>query len=337
MKIASKTWLGLGLAAVMAINTAQAETTVTGAGATFPAPLYSKWFDVYRAKGVTINYQAIGSGGGIQQLKANTVDFGASDAPLSNKDLEDIPYPVVQIPTVAGAIAMVYHLEGVSGLRLDGATIAGIFLGEITRWNDPRIKALNPTVNLPDTAIAVAHRSDGSGTTYIYTHYLSAVSSTWADKVGAGKSVDWPVGLGGKGNDGVAAIVRQTPGGFGYVELAYAKKNGLAYAAVRNKSGRFVLPSVAGTVAAAKASSNALMNDLRAPIVNASGKSVYPICGFTYILIYRQQAPTPARTAVIGFLKWANSAGQQYADDLLYAPLPSSIQKINASKLSQLK
>jgi phosphate transport system substrate-binding protein len=282
---------GAVLAASTLAPQAQAATSLTGAGATFPYPLYSKWFDVYaRAKGVQINYQSIGSGGGITQLKNRTVDFGASDAPLSNSDMSAMPGPVVHIPTVAGAVAVAYNVPGLDkGLNLSGDTIAGIFLGQIRRWNDAKIAALNPGKRLPNKAIIVAHRSDGSGTTYIFTNYLKAVSSGWARQVGAGKAVDWPVGLGGKGNDGVAGIVKDQSGSIGYVELAYAVQNHLDYADVKNRSGKFVTPSVASVRAAALSASKAMRRDVRVSIVNAPGAGAYPISGFTYILLYKSQ------------------------------------------------
>jgi len=271
---------------------------LTGAGATFPNPLYAKWFDTYKAKsGVEINYQSIGSGAGIKQLKSGTVDFGASDVALSDKDLKEFSGEVVQVPTVAGAVAVIYNLPGVDKLKLDGATLAGIFLGDIKTWNDPKIAALNAGVKLPARPITVGHRSDGSGTTNIFTSYLTAASPAWG-RVGAGKAVNWPAGLGGKGNDGVAGIVKQTPGGIGYAELAYATKNEISYAALKNKSGQFVEPSVESTIAAEEASAA------------AKGK------------------------AVTDFLKWAMKDGQSAAKPLLYAPLPPAVVALNEKTLA---
>ncbi len=329
--------VAVALAAMMSVSWA-AETNLTGAGATFPYPLYSKWFDVYqKATGVRINYQSIGSGGGIQQLKNGTVDFGASDAPLSDEEMKDMPGPVVHIPTAAGAVAVVYNLPGIArGLRLSGEVIANIFLGGVTRWNDRAIAALNPGVELPDVAIAVAHRSDGSGTTYIFTHYLAAVSKPWAERAGAGKSVNWPVGLGGKGNEGVAGIVKQTPGAIGYVELAYATQNHLAYAAVRNRAGAFVKPSLASTTAAVAGSVAAIQRDVRTSIVNAAGKSSYPIAGLTYILVYRQQRDREKGRVVAQFLRWAVTDGQEYTAPLLYAPLPPAVVAVNNGAISTI-
>jgi len=312
-------------------------TSLSGAGATFPAPLYSKWFDTYKeSAGVQINYQAIGSGAGIKQLSAKTVDFGASDAPLSAKD--KVPAPVATIPTVGGAVVLAYNLPGAPpNLKMDGSVVADIFLGKITKWNDPAIAALNPGVTLPGNSIVVAHRSDGSGTTNIFTNYLAAVSPTWKTKVGAGKSVDWPTGIGGKGNDGVAAGIKQAPGGFGYVELAYAKQNKLPYASVKNQAGQFVSPDAAGVTAAAEGALAAVQKDITAPISNAPGAKAYPISGFTYIMVYKT-APNPEKGAAVKeFLKWAMTQGQKDAAALDYAPLPESLVALNQKTIDSLK
>jgi phosphate transport system substrate-binding protein len=313
---------------------------LNGAGATFPYPLYSKWFDEYNRINpqVRINYQSIGSGGGIQQLKARTVDFGASDAPLSDQEAKSMPGPVVHIPTVAGAVVMAYNLPEIrKALRLSGDTVAGIYLGEIRKWNDPRIGSLNRGLKLPDLPIAVAHRSDGSGTTYIFTHYLAAISKAWADRVGAGKSVEWPVGIGGKGNEGVTGVVKQTPGGIGYVELAYAVQNKLPYAGIRNAAGNFVEPSVASTTAAAAGAAKAVAKDVRFSIVNAPGRQAYPIAGFTYLLVYRDQEDKGKAQALAGFLKWAIGDGQSLAGPLLYAPLPPGLVTLNEAAIESLR
>jgi phosphate transport system substrate-binding protein len=335
-----KAAFSMGALAVVALSvTAVFAQQLTGAGATFPYPIYSKWFDTYHKMnpGVTINYQSIGSGGGIQQVKAGTVDFGASDAPLSDEEQASMPTPVVHIPTVAGAVVMSYNLPGVSAqLKMDGPVIADMFLGKITKWNDPRLAALNKGVNLPSLPVAIAHRSDGSGTSYIYTNYLAAVSAEWKGKVGAGKSVNWPVGLGGKGNEGVAALVKQTPGGLGYVELAYAIQNHLAYAQVKNKSGKFIEPSVASTTAAAAGGAPALRAEIRTPIVNSPGAGAYPISGFTYLLVYRDMKDPVRGKALGGFLKWAMGDGQKLAESLYYAPLPKSVVALNAATLKKL-
>ncbi|MHB0939359.1 MAG: phosphate ABC transporter substrate-binding protein PstS [Armatimonadota bacterium] len=310
---------------------------LNGAGATFPFPLYSKWFSVYEAKGARINYQSIGSGGGIKQLQAGTVDFGASDAPLSDEEMKTMPAPVVHIPTVAGAVAVVYNVPGVGkGLRLTGDVLAAMFLGEITKWNDKRITALNPKAKLPNLPIIIAHRSDGSGTSYIFTNYLVAVSPAWKTKVGAGKSVNWPVGLGGKGNEGVAGTVMKMPGALGYVELAYALQNKMTYAFMKNKAGAFVEPTVASTTAAAAGSVAAMKKDVRVSIVNAAGKTAYPIAGFTYILLYKNQPDLTKGKTLVNFLLWAIKDGQSYAAKLEYAPLPKEVVKINEAALKKI-
>ena len=311
---------------------AQAQTSLNGAGATFPYPLYSKWFDVYKSQNkVDINYQSVGSGAGINQLKNKTVDFGASDAPLTNAELSSMPGRVVQIPTVAGAVAVVYN--GVpAGLKLTGPVLANIYLGEITRWNDPQIAGLNPGMRLPSRRITVARRSDGSGTSFIFTSYLKAISPAWRGKVGAGKSVDWPVGLGGKGNDGVASIVKSTSGSIGYVELAYATQNRMSFAALRNKSGAFIAPSVGSATAAATGAAKATARDPRALIVNQGGRA-YPITGYTFIMFYKDSTRTPRGKQVVKFLNWALGPGQRYAAPLQYAPLPRAVVVTNRAKL----
>ncbi len=313
--------------------------TLNGAGATFPYPLYSKWFDEYAktVPEVQINYQSIGSGGGIQQLKAGTVDFGASDAPLSDEEAKAMPGPVVHVPTVAGAVVIAYNLPGVNQLRLGPEALVDIFLGNITRWNDKAIASLNTGVKMPDLPIAIAHRSDGSGTTYIFTHYLAAVSRAWGDRVGAGKSVDWPVGIGGKGNEGVTGIVKQTPGAIGYVELAYATQNRLPCARIRNAAGSFVEPSVASTTAAAAGAVEKMKQDIRVGIVNSPNPDAYPIAGFTYLLVYRSQTDPAKGEALAKFLAWAIHDGQRYAGPLLYAPLPPAVVTLNETAIEGLR
>lgn len=312
---------------------------LTGAGATFPYPIYSKWFDSYNQKtGTQINYQSIGSGAGIKQLKSETVDFGASDVALSDKDLKEMPHEVAQIPTVAGAVAIVYNLPQAKGkIKLSGPVLADIYLGVIKKWNDAKIAALNAGNALPDTGITVAHRSDGSGTSNIFTSYLKAVSPQWATKVGAGKSVAWPTGVGGKGNDGVASVVKSTKGGIGYVELAYAEQNKMSYAAMQNASGQFVEPTVDATVAAAEGGVAGLQKDIRTPIVNAPGAAAYPIAGYTYILVYKQPKDAAKGKAIAEFLKWAMEDGQASAKDLLYAPLPKEVVALNEKTIAALK
>ncbi len=314
-------------------------TSLTGAGATFPAPLYTRWFDAYEKKtGVQINYQSVGSGAGIKQLVNKTVDFGASDAPLGSKDIAGLPAPIATIPTVGGAVVLAYNLPGApAGLKMTGSAIADIFLGKIKKWNDPAIAGINPGVTLPPTSIVVAHRSDGSGTTNIFTNYLAAVSPAWKSQIGAGKSVDWPVGIGGKGNDGVASSVKRAPGGLGYVELAYAKQNKLPYASVKNLAGEFVSPDVAGVTAAAEGAMSAVQKDITAPIANAAGAKSYPISGFTYIMVYKT-SPNPQKgEAVKAFLKWAMTEGQAAAAEQDYAPLPSAVVALNEKAIDALK
>jgi len=286
---------------------------------------------------VQINYQSIGSGGGIKQLREGTVDFGASDAPLSDEEVKAMPAPVVHLPMVAGAVALAYNLPDVpTGLKLSSEVVAGIFLGEIKKWNDKQIAALNPEVKLPARDITVAHRSDGSGTTYIFTHYLAAVSKTWATKVGAGKSVSWPAGIGGKGNEGVAGVLTKTPGSIGYVELAYADQNGLTVAALKNRAGAFVMPGIDSTTAAAAAAVEAMKKDVRVSIVDSSGGDAYPISGFTYILLYKDQQDAVKGAALADFLRWAITDGQAYAAPLKYAPLPAEVVELNEQALETL-
>lgn len=314
--------------------------TLNGAGATFPFPLYSKWFAEYAKANpnVRINYQSIGSGGGIQQLRNRTVDFGASDAPLSDEEMGQMPGEVAHIPTVAGAVVVAYNLSGVTkGLRLSPDVLAGIFLGRIERWNARAIASLNPGSRLPNLPVVVVHRSDGSGTTSIFTHYLAAVSPKWADRVGAGKAVDWPTGIGGKGNEGVTGLVKQTPGAVGYLELAYAVQNELPYASIRNRAGQFVAPTVASTTAAAAGAADKMKKDVRVSIANSPVKDAYPIAGFTYILLYKDQ-PDPAKgKALTQFLVWAIHDGQGFAEPLLYAPLPAEVVEIDMEALRRLR
>lgn len=305
--------------------------SLTGAGATFPAPLYQKWFQEYKSKtGVEINYQAIGSGGGIKAITARSVDFGASDAPMSEAELSKAP-GVLHIPTVAGAVVVAYNIPGVGpGIHLTQEVIADIFLGKITKWDDSRITKLSPGTKFPNTTIAPFHRSDGSGTTNIFTTFLSEVSGDWKDQIGAGKSVRWTKGLGGKGNPGVSALIKQTEGGVGYIELAYAVKNVIPYAAVRNAKGNFIYPNVASTTAAADGST--LPADFRKVITNTKAAQGYPITGFTFLLVYRDSKPELKK-----FLNWALTTGQDQADDLLYAKLPAGVQKRALAAVASLK
>ena len=313
-------------------------SNLTGAGATFPYPLYSKWFDLYHQKtGIEINYQSIGSGGGIQQLKNSTVDFGASDAPLSDAKLKEMPRKVLHFPTVAGAVVLAYNLPSVKQpLKLTSDIVAAIYMGKITSWNDKQIAAVNPGVALPAAPVLPVHRSDGSGTTYIFTTYLSAVNGPWKEMVGANTSVSWPAGIGGKGNEGVSGLVRQTQGALGYVELAYAKQNHLPVAHLRNRTGQFVEPTLASTTAAAEGASPLLAKDVRTPIVNSPAPAAYPICGLTYILIYQDQKDLGKAHALAGFLQWAMHDGQEVAPPLDYARLPQAVVKVNEANLGRV-
>jgi phosphate transport system substrate-binding protein len=311
-------------------RTSSGSVDLTGAGATFPYPLYSKWFSDYAAKtGVRINYQSIGSGGGIRQLSEETVDFGATDGPMSDDEMKRAKGgPILHIPTVLGADAITYNLPGVpSGLKLTPDVVADIFLGKVTKWNDPRIATLNPGTRLPATDLLVVHRSDGSGTTYIFTDYLTSVSPAWKAGPGKGKEVRWPVGLGAKGNEGVAGQIKQTPGSIGYVELAYAKQNALSVAAVRNSAGEFITPSVAAVTAAAAGAAQTLPanTDYRISIVNAPGNGAYPISSFTWILVYERQKDPVKAKKLVDFLNWALTEGEARAAPLDYAPIPESM------------
>ncbi len=328
----------LGALLALAAATPTAAQTLTGAGATFPYPLYSKWFDVYRQQtGVTINYQSIGSGAGIQQVRAGTVDFGASDAPLSDAAMKDMPRRVLHFPTVAGAVVLAVNLPGLQApLQLTPEIVSAIYLNKITLWNDRRIAATNPGVALPNAPILAVHRSDGSGTTHIFTTYLSSVNGEWKELVGAGTAVSWPTGIGGKGNDGVAGLVRQTPGAIGYVELAYAQQNHLQMAQLRNRAGRFVEPSLAATQAAVAASAARLAKDARTPIVDAPGPEAWPIAGLTFLLVYQDQRDPAHAKAIAEFLRWAIHDGQAYAEPLSYAALPAGVVAVNEANLRRL-
>ncbi|HTR82101.1 MAG TPA: phosphate ABC transporter substrate-binding protein PstS [Bacteroidota bacterium] len=324
-------------------ETVMAQMKLNGAGATFPYVIYSKWFDVYSKKaGVEFNYQSIGSGGGIKQVTEGTVDFGASDAFLSEDQMKEIKEKqgtdIIHIPTVMGAVVISYNLPAAGkDLRISPEVLASIYLGEITNWNDPKIAAINPGKTLPDQAIIVAHRSDGSGTTNIFTTYLCDVSKSWTDKVGKGTSVNWPVGLGGKGNEGVAGLIAQSVGSLGYVELAYAVQNNLSYALLQNREGKFVEATFDGVSAAAAGAARNMPADLRVMIVNSPGKDSYPICGFTWLLIYKNMKDKAKAKEIKSFLKWAMTDGQEYAKDLYYAPLPKSVAKLCLKKIDLIE
>jgi phosphate transport system substrate-binding protein len=319
---------------------ALAATTLNGAGATFPYPIYSKWFSEYHKlhPDVQINYQSIGSGGGIRQLLAGTVDFGATDSPMTDEQLAQAKTKILHIPTVLGAVVPAYRVPGVSAeLKLTGPALAGIFLGKITKWNDPAIAKSNPGVNLPDMPIIVVHRSDGSGTTFVWTDYLSKISPEWKSSVGKGTSVKWPVGLGAKGNEGVAGMVRQMDGGIGYVELIYAEQNKIAYGSVQNAAGQFIKASLPATTAAA-ASVKDMPADFRISITNAPGKDAYPIASFTWLLVPTQSKDATKGKILADFLHWMLDQGQNLATQLTYAPLPKEVkEKVRSTVSAQLR
>jgi phosphate transport system substrate-binding protein len=325
------------MAALVGISSA--ETNLNGAGATFPNPIYQKWFSEYHNahNDVQINYQSIGSGGGIKQLQSGTVDFGASDGPMTDEQLAQTPGKVFHIPTVLGAVVPTYNISGVTGeLKFTADVLADIFLGNIKKWNDARIAKANPGVKFPDAEIVVVHRSDGSGTTYIFTDYLSKVSSTWKDKVGKGTSVNWPAGLGGKGNEGVSGMVKQTEGSIGYVELIYALSNKMPYGSVQNAGGEFVKASLESVTAAA-ASVKDMPDDFRVSITNAPGKTAYPISSFTWLLVPAEWADAGKEKAFVDFLTWMVDKGQTMTNDLSYAPLPKSVAAKVKARIKEVK
>ena len=334
-----------GLAIVGALVAASvrqaAAQDLNGAGATFPAPLYSKWFSDYAAKtGVKINYQSLGSGAGVKQFTEGTVDFGASDAPMSDDELAKLKSPAFHIPTVLGAVVITYNVPEVSKpLNLTGPIVADIYLGKITKWNAPEIAAANKGVALPNKDILVVHRSDGSGTTYIFTDYLSAISPAWSSGPGKAKDVQWPVGLGGKGNDGVAGQVKQLPGSIGYIELAYARQNKLPYAALKNAAGKFVMPTIESITEAAAATAAKLPaeTDFRVSIVNAPAADAYPIASFTYLLVSQTQPDPVKGKKLIDFIKWAIHDGEKDAAALDYGPLPKNVVAMLDKRLSMVK
>ncbi|HTM05270.1 MAG TPA: phosphate ABC transporter substrate-binding protein PstS [Vicinamibacterales bacterium] len=328
---------GGGTAANNGAPDANKTVQINGAGATFPAPIYSKWFADY-AKAhpdVAINYQPIGSGGGVRQLTAQTVFFGASDSPMTDEQLKAAPGPVLHVPMVLGADVPVYNLAGITDLKFTGPLLADIYLGKIKKWNDAAIATLNPGVKLPATDIAVAHRSDASGTTFIWVDFLSKVSPEWKMTVGASAAVNWPVGVGGKGNDGVAGIVSQTPGAIGYVELTYALQNDIAFGSVQNAAGEFVKAS---PDAVSKAAAGATIpDDFRVSITNAPGAGAYPISSFTWLLLYQQPSDTQRAKLMVDFARWALTEGQKYAAGLHYAPVPDSVVQRELTALATIK
>jgi len=322
---------------LLAQHVAVGQMLINGAGATFPYPLYSKWFDQYAKvdASVRFNYQSIGSGGGQKQILAQTVDFGASDGPMSDDNLAKAPGKILHIPTVAGAVVVTYNLLGQPKLKLDGPVVADIFLGKITKWNDARIAGLNPGVKLPDADLVVVHRSDGSGTSYIFTDYLSTVSKDWEATVGRNASVKWPTGLGAKGNEGVAGQVKNLPGSIGYVELAYAHQNKLPFAELKNAAGIFVtasLESVTEALATAK-----IPEDFRFSMVNAPGDKAYPIAGVTWLLVYEQQKDPAKGQKLVEFLNWSMTKGEDLAASLDYAPVPPSLKERVLARIKTIK
>jgi phosphate transport system substrate-binding protein len=330
-------WMVFGLVVAASVNAGMAQMLINGAGATFPYPLYSKWFDEYAKldPSVRFNYQSIGSGGGQKQILAQTVDFGASDGPMSDDNLAKAPSKLLHIPTVAGAVVVTYNLEGAPALKLDGPTIAGIFQGKITSWNDKRITALNSGVKLPSTDLVVVHRSDGSGTSYIFTDFLSNVSKDWETHVGRNTSVKWPTGLGAKGNEGVAGQVKQLPGTIGYVELAYAHQNKLPTAEIKNAAGHFITPSLESITEALATAK--IPDDFRFSMVNPPGEKAYPIAGATWLLVYEHQSDAAKGKKLVEFLKWALTKGEAMASSLDYASLPESLQARVLERIKTIK
>ncbi len=332
MKRIAGNFLAVLTLALTVVAFVHAALSITGAGATFPYPIYSKWFDEYKKQNpaVEINYQSIGSGGGIRQVTEGTVDFGASDGPMSDEQLKAFQdkhgFGVLHFPTVLGADVPTYNIPGVtSALNFTPEALAGIFLGKITKWNDPAITSVNKGVNLPGNDIVVVHRSEGSGTTYIWTDYLSKVSEEWKSKVGKGASVNWPVGLGGKGNEGVTGQIKNAPNSIGYVELIYAVSNNIAYGNVKNSSGAFVKADLASVSAAAAAAAKTMPDDFRVSITNPPGKTAYPIASFTWLLIPEKFSDSAKRDAIKGFVGWMLKDGQNYVEQLSYAKLPKEV------------
>jgi len=330
-RIAGNFLAALALALTVVVF-AHAALSINGAGASFPYPMYSKWFDEYRKSNpsIEINYQSIGSGGGIKQVTEGTVDFGASDGPMNDEQLKAFQdkhgFGILHFPTVLGAVVPTYNIPGVTGaLNFTPDALAGIFLGKITKWNDPLIAGANKGVNLPSAEIVVVHRSDGSGTTYIWTDYLSKVNDEWKNKVGKGASINWPVGLGGKGSEGVTGQIKNTPNSIGYVELIYALSNNISYGSVKNSSGSFIKADLASVSAAAAGAANTIPDDFRVSITDAPGKNAYPISSFTWLLIPEKFSDAAKRDAIKGFVKWMLKDGQNYTEQLSYAKLPKEV------------
>ncbi len=327
-------------ATLLGVTVASQTSQINGAGATFPYPIYSKWFSEYNKlhSEIRINYQSQGSGAGIQQLTKQTVFFGATDGPMTPEQMQAAPGPVLHFPTVLGAVVPVYNIPNVNAeLKFTGVLLADIFLGKVTKWNDPAIAKLNAGVALPATDITVAHRADGSGTTYIWVDYLSKVSPEWKSKVGVATSVKWPAGVGGRGNEGVASLVTQTPGAIGYVELIFALQNNIRYGAVQNMAGEFMKASVPSVSAAAAAAAKQMPADFRVSITNAPGAGVYPISSFTWILMYQNPKDKGQARVMVDFMKWALTDGQKFAADLGYAPLPDVVVTLEMAALGKIK
>jgi phosphate transport system substrate-binding protein len=329
---------GTGTAAPPASTGASSQ--INGAGATFPYPIYSKWFAEYNKihPEVKINYQSIGSGGGVQQTIAQTIFFGATDSPMTDEQLKSAPGTVLHFPTVLGAVVPVYNLQGLSApLKFSGPLLADIYLGKIKRWNDAAIARLNPGVKLPNSEITVVHRSEGSGTTFIFVDFLGKLSPEWQSKVGVKASVNWPAGVGGKGNEGVSGLVRQTPGSIGYVELIYALQNSISYGSVQNQAGEFITADVNSVTAAAAGALANMPKDFRVSITNAPGQGAYPISSFTWILLYETPRDMAQAKIMVDFMKWALSDGQKLAADLGYAPLPAGLVQQEMDQLARIK
>jgi len=339
MKI-TRTLLAVAGAASLVVGAAAQTLQINGAGATFPAPIYTKWFSEYNKLhgNVEINYQPLGSGAGIRQVTNQTVFFGASDGPMNNDQLQAAPGKILHFPTVLGAVVPVYNIPGANAeLKFTGPVLADIFLGKVTKWNDPAIAKLNPDVKLPGIDITVVHRSDASGTTYIWADYFAKVSPEWKTKVGVNTSVNWPTGIGGKGSEGVTGVVTQTPGSISYVELVYALQNKINYGSVQNMAGEFTKGSVQSVTAAASAAATQMPADFRVSITNAPGKGVYPISSFTWLLLYENPKDKGQSKAMVDFVKWALTDGQKYCGDLGYAPLPEGVVKLEMMALAKIK
>ncbi len=337
---ASKVLAAIGCSVLLGVTVSAQRSQINGAGATFPYPIYSKWFSEYNKlhPNIQINYQSQGSGAGIQQLTKETVFFGATDGPMTPEQMKAAPGPILHFPTVLGAVVPVYNIPNVNAeLKFSGPVLADIFLGKIKKWNDPAITKLNAGVSLPATDIIVAHRADGAGTTYIWVDYLSKVSPEWKSKVGVATSVRWPTGVGGRGNEGVSSLVAQTPGAIGYVELIYALQNKISYGTVQNAAGEFAKASVTSVTAAAAAAARQMPADFRVSITNAPGAGVYPISSFTWVLMYENPKDKAQAKVMVDFMKWALTEGQKLAPALGYAPLPDAVIKLEMAALGKIK